>query len=89
MERFAKLYEFEDIGQVLVKLDTGDDGVDVRFFFKPEELGACSLAMTFKRSERGDEWDKAERAFNLVDENKAYALVSETLKTIPASLAEE
>ncbi|WP_426427357.1 hypothetical protein [Pseudomonas palmensis] len=48
MSQFAKLFEFTDIGQVLVKLDDGDDGPEVRTYFVPDGLGVCSIAMTFK-----------------------------------------
>lgn len=87
MEEFAKLFKFEDIGQVLVKLDDGDDGPEVRFYFMPKGLGVCAVAMTFKADAEGDQWDKAERAFAMVDETKARDIVAEALKTIPAGLA--
>ncbi|MCY1341525.1 hypothetical protein D9M68_138720 [compost metagenome] len=86
MERFAKLYEFEGIGQVLVKLDSGDSGPEVRFFFSPPGLGVCSLAVNFQGDEDG-QWDAAEMAFDMVDEAKAKDMVEEALKTIPAGLA--
>ncbi|HEP9000241.1 TPA: hypothetical protein VDU89_006973, partial [Pseudomonas aeruginosa] len=44
MNYFAKLFEFEDLGQVLVMLDRGDDGPEVRLYFKPDGLGVCSVA---------------------------------------------
>ena len=51
MSKFAKLFEFEDLGQVLVKLDDGDDGPEVRTYFVPDGFGVCSIAMTFKSDE--------------------------------------
>ena len=33
MNKFAKLYETEDIGQILVMLDQGDDGPEVKIYF--------------------------------------------------------
>ncbi len=44
MKQFAKLFEFEGLGQVLVMLDRGDDGPEVRLYFKPDGLGVCSVA---------------------------------------------
>jgi len=39
---FAKLYETEDHGQILVKLDAGDVGQpEVRYYFEPKSLGVC------------------------------------------------
>lgn len=83
MDKFAKLFEFEDIGQVLVKLDDGESGAEVRFYFTADGFGVCSVAMNFKADASGDEWDKAEKAFDMVDSEKSYTIVSETLKTIP------
>ena len=62
MNQFAKLFEFEDLGQVLVKLDDGDDGPEVRTYFVPDGFGVCSIAMTFKPDYQDDKWAKAEKA---------------------------
>lgn len=80
MEDFAKLFRFEGIGQVLVNLDEGDDGPEVRIYFRPEGLGICSTAFRFKEDENESEWDKAEKAFTLVDEEIAEGIVREMLK---------
>ncbi|MFJ2548567.1 hypothetical protein ACIOVF_19135 [Pseudomonas sp. NPDC087612] len=87
MSEFAKLFEFEDLGQVLVKLDDGDDGAEVRIYFVPKGLGVCSVAMTFKADGQADQLGKAEKAFTLVDREKAHALVTDTLRTIPSGLS--
>lgn len=76
-EMFAKLYETEDHGQILVKMDSGDDGPEIRFFFQPDNLGVCSVAIGYEDDDSG--WDKAEEAFNnVVDEYFSVKLVSET-----------
>lgn len=85
---FAKLFKFDDIGQVLVKVDDGEDGAEVRVYFQPKGLGVCSTAFTFKADEDEDENDKADKAFERIDEAKAYTIVTEVLKTIPSSLAD-
>lgn len=66
---FAKLYE-TDLGQILVKKDEGKTGPEVRFFFKPEDLGVCSVAVSFDNTEDGR--NKADVAFEKID--KAIAL---------------
>lgn len=86
MSKFAKLFEFDDIGQVLVKLDSGEDGPEVRFYFHPEGFGVCSMAVNFKGDEDA-QWDAAEAAFELVDAAKAESMVAETLKSIPRGLS--
>lgn len=88
MSKFAKLFYFEEIGQVLVKLDDGDKGAEVRVYFQPKNLGVCSMAFTFKPDSEGGEWDKAEKAFDLIDEDKAKDIVLEALNTIPVALSE-
>ncbi len=87
MSQFAKLFEFEDLGQVLIKLDDGDDGPEVRTYFVPDGFGVCSIAMTFKPDALDDKWAKAEKAFAMIDQEKARVLVVEALATIPTGLS--
>ncbi|MDV9031339.1 hypothetical protein Q7C30_004360 [Pseudomonas sp. RAC1] len=87
MSQFAKLFEFEDLGQVLVKLDDGDEGPEVRTYFLPDGFGVCSIAVTFKPDEQDDSWAKAEKAFVMIDQDKARILVVEALAKIPTGLS--
>ena len=84
---FAKLYETEEFGQILVKLDE-EEGVEIRFFFTTEGLGVCSLAHNFKDSEEADAWDKADYNFNKIDEARAIEVVSAAIKGIGEVLQE-
>jgi len=86
---FAKLFQFDTVGQVLVKLDDEENGPEVRLYFQPPGLGVCSSAFKFEADENGTEWDKAERAFELVDAEKAEKIVMGVLETIPKSLMAE
>lgn len=70
---FAKLYGPDD-KQVLVKLDQGDNGPEVRFYFNPPGLGVCSTALIFTDDDTGEAWEKAEAAFAKVDEQHAMAM---------------
>ncbi len=72
---FAKLY-WDGDKQILVMLDEGDEGPEVRFFFKPPGLGVCSSALIFTDDDAGNAWEKAEAAFANVDEQQATALVN-------------
>jgi hypothetical protein len=55
---FAKLFEHETYGQILVLLDTDDDGDPaVKFMSCPANLGICTTKFGFKQ------WDRAEAAF--------------------------
>lgn len=66
---FAKLYG-TDKDQVLVKMDTNEEcKPEVRVFVKPEGLGVCSIAVSFKDSDAG--WKKAQKCMNEMTEEKA------------------
>lgn len=72
---FAKLYE-TDIGQVLVKLDSAESeehDAEVRIYFEPKGLGVCSAAFSY------DDWDKAEEAFDKVDQDMATAIARDLM----------
>ena len=74
LKMFAKLYETEETGQVLLKLAEGEEGPEVRYYFVPKGLGVCSTALEFKDSEKGTAWDKAEAYFNKIDEESAIQM---------------
>lgn len=58
---FAKLFETEEFGQILVKRDKEDAGYEVRFYADckrlsdevGEQLGVCSVAFVFEDSDKG------------------------------------
>lgn len=73
---FAKLFE-TDLGQVLVKKDTNEDGnPEVRFYFEPPELGVCSVSMSAE-SDSDSAWDEVDAVFDKVDHTAAVAAVSD------------
>ena len=67
---FAKIYERPVFGQMLLKIDAGEDGKpEVRWHLKPPGLGVCSFALGFDDTEEG--WDAAERTFATLGEDDA------------------
>lgn len=86
MKQFAKLFEFEDLGQVLVMLDRGDDGPEVRLYFKPDGLGVCSVACSNFPGDEDEQWDHAEKEFTTVNSQGVHEIVAEAMKVVPASL---
>jgi hypothetical protein len=80
---FAKLFETK-IGQILVKLDDGEDAPEVRYFFEPPGLGVCSVALQFADDSDGEAWDKAEHAFDKTDEGVAIAMVENVITRLPS-----
>lgn len=78
---FAKLYETH-LGQILVKADSDEDSKpEVRFYFKPENLGVCSMVVSFADTDDG--WDKQERFFNAMNQEKAVEAVNGVLSKLP------
>lgn len=77
---FAKLFGSDD-SQVLVMLGKGDDDCpELSVLFKPEGFGVCKLCYGFEDSDDG--WDKAEAAFEEIDEAKARVAVDAVLLKI-------
>ncbi|MGK8912292.1 hypothetical protein ACRS9D_31270 [Pseudomonas aeruginosa] len=86
MKQFAKLFEFEDLGQVLVMLDRGDDGPEVRLYFKPDGLGVCSVACSNFPGDEDEQWEYAEKGLATVEPEEAHDLVAEAMKVVPVRL---
>ncbi|HBO5663998.1 TPA: hypothetical protein L4592_005984 [Pseudomonas aeruginosa] len=86
MKQFAKLFEFEDLGQVLVMLDRGDDGPEVRLYFKPDGFGVCSVACSNFPGDEDEQWDYAEKGFATVDSEGAHKIVAEAMEVVPDRL---
>lgn len=76
---FAKLYGTDD-KQVLVKLDEGEEGPEIRFYFQPAGLGVCSVATYFEDSDEGH--TAAQQAFDKVDEAHAFSITDKAKQTI-------
>lgn len=55
--------------QLVVIMQRGDDGPELRCFASPTNLGVCSVAFSYADTEKG--WDTAEEQFMLVDEARA------------------
>lgn len=80
MNQFAKLFQYDDIGQVLVVIDQaegGKSGPEVRFSFTAPDFGVCSAKFNFPDTEEG--WDKAEKFFAGAVEKTSYEVVKPTI----------
>jgi hypothetical protein len=71
---FAKLWGEND-KQILLKIDSGDEGPELRVFFEPPGLGVCSCAINFEDSDEG--WSAAEKAFGDFTEEAARKIAEE------------
>jgi hypothetical protein len=79
---FCKIFGDGD-NQRLVKIDSNaeESGPEVRVYFKPIDLGVCSLAIQW--DDNSDKsWDLAEAAFERMDEARVETLVQEQLRLI-------
>jgi len=77
---FAKLFETEEYGQILVKLDASPDEhePEVRFYVNPPGLGVCSFAAGYPDSDEG--WDAAQACFDKCDLEMAVAAAKEVFE---------
>lgn len=90
MKDFARLFKFEDIGQVLVTLDQSEETSvpEIKISFNGGEgLGVCAVKFSFKDTDAG--WLLAEKEFEEVSEKKAYEVAKDVLGKFESALAEE
>lgn len=86
MKTFAKLYQVDGIGQILVKQDTSDDEgrPEVQVFFSPPNIGVCKVGLAFTDDDNG--WQKCDAAFEGMTEERATELVRAQLESEPFKL---
>lgn len=86
MKKFAKLFESEKYGQLVVIKQTDDDGLpEVRLFLLPENLGVCSIAISFvDDSEKS--CDECRRIFEEFDMEKAESMAQQVVNYITPSV---
>lgn len=67
-EKFCKLFEDPEKGQILVFLSENEEGEpQLRFQVRPTGAWVAAVSMTFPDSEQGYGCDRAERALERVD----------------------
>ena len=80
---FAKLYETEKYGQILVmKNHAGEDGPEVAFHFEPEhqDLGVCAVRIGFPETDQGH--DGCDKLFEEINQERAEGAVYSATKEI-------
>ena len=81
--RFAKLFEYPDVGQVLIKVDGDDENIpEIRYWFDAgvEGLGITSIAYQYEESDKG--WDLADEVFSKLDKDNVKKLIDKIIKDI-------
>lgn len=81
--KFAKLFEFDDIGQVLVMMrasneDEAEDGekleAKIEISAMPDGLGVCTIRLFYRT------WERADKAFEGIDEVSARAFADKIIE---------
>lgn len=85
---FAKLFNSAVCGQILVKIDNGEDGAEVRYFFEPKGLGVCSVAANWSDDCNEVQWEKAAALFSKVEEAHCVDVVAGFAAKLSAQFAE-
>lgn len=72
MRNFAKLFESEKYGQILVVKSTDDyDKPSIKFSCEPEGFGICSISANYADTDEG--WDKRDVEFEKITIERAEA----------------
>ncbi len=82
---FAKLYNDTKAGQILIVIESGDNGPEVKISFQPEGLGVCSTSLEFTDGDSDEAWEKADAAFDLFSKEQAEEYVLNVLKDLGKS----
>lgn len=84
---FAKLFETEEFGQILVTRDENDDGRPaIIFAVMPQGLGICKVVASFEDSNAG--WGKRDRKFHEIDGDTARKAAASIFKSTDGFAAE-
>jgi hypothetical protein len=74
LEKFCKIWDTEDIGQIVAMLTRNSEGDPaIQFFAQPPELGVCMIGIGYKDTDDG--WDQAEKRFAELSEEQARTAV--------------
>lgn len=79
---FAKLFESEKVGQILVLNSTDEPKVEIHF--KPEVLGVCNMAIEFNKCDlsEDEQYKKADEYFEQVTIDKVEPVVESLIDKI-------
>ncbi len=78
---FAKLFEFTDIGQVLVTQSSSKPEITYQFNPEVESLGLMDSIVTYK------DFETADKAFELATEAKAYKVAKTAIDNAKEAFA--
>ncbi len=79
MEKFCKIFESEEYGQILVIKDTNEKHqpqVSVKFI--PQGLGVCGPDFAFSDEDEDLAWEKVDKLFDSLEFEQVESLAEET-----------
>ena len=76
---FAKLFNSEKVGQILILNSTDEPKVEIHF--KPECLGICNIGMEFNKGDlsEDEQYKKADEYFEKITLDKVESVVIELI----------
>lgn len=83
MNKFIKLFEYEEYGQVAVIRGEVDDDPALRIFYKPPGLGICEISVGFYDDESAD------RSFNFMTQEDLKDVIKEQFGVFGVMAKEE
>lgn len=82
---FAKLFDTEEFGQIVVLNQTDDGGnPQLAFLFNPRGLGVCTIAVNFTNGDEEKCAAAADAAFDSIDEAAACNAVRAVTENWPS-----
>ncbi|SEJ45848.1 hypothetical protein SAMN05216201_10947 [Pseudomonas linyingensis] len=78
---FAKHFDVDGIGQILVVQRRGDDGPELAITFRMPNNSVCDIKLGYPDDDDG--WDQLDAAFDQVDESTAASLAREQIEVGP------
>lgn len=85
--KFAKIYENDRLGQVIImKKQTEIGAPELRFFFQPDGFGVCEFSIGFNDQDASE--SRFEEAFKEMTPQIAYEIIDGYLKHMTAQAGE-
>lgn len=86
---FAKIFNIDEIGQVVVIFQGADEtgNPELRFFAAPEGLGVCSIAVQ-SDNDNDETWDSFEELFESRNQENVTKMVQPLLDASKAMLSD-
>ena len=79
---FCKVFNTEDLGQIMVMKDTGDNGPEVTVYFQPENMNVCSMSTYWKNDHADVQWQKCNSTFEMMTKERCIDSVRKVMNDL-------